>query len=304
MNVNKMYSTIDTHVAGEAFRIVTHSSITLNEANIALNNKKLQTKFKTEKAVLLNEPRGHRDIHGCLILPSDVADYGVLFFNHDQRVQFKYGGLVATITALLETGNIEKRKDHLYTVETIEGIYHLKVTMDEQEVTSVYLESEPCLKREQRKDYEVITIDGKRNYALFPLPSHIPSISLDHLSVINEWGKTTIERLTQEKTLDGVIIVETINENNQDVRSVTFERDGTILRSPGFDSTFAMLTALQESNKSMKQLSNTSIFNSQLTASLASEDNRFSIETEGFVTGIHEFVVDPDDPLHHGFLLK
>ena len=36
MNFGKMFTTIDTHVAGEAFRIVTNSSIKLHGENIQL----------------------------------------------------------------------------------------------------------------------------------------------------------------------------------------------------------------------------------------------------------------------------
>lgn len=305
MNFEKMYSTIDTHVAGEAFRIVLHSSIMLNEMNITLNNKKLQSEFQTEKAILLNEPRGHRDMHGCIVVPSRDAHFGLLFFNHDENVQFKYGGLVATITALLETGNLKQCEDHHYTVETIEGIYHLKVTMKNQEVTSVYIESGQCFVQKQVEDYQIVSVDDKRNYALFTsLPSDIPSIDLKYLSQINAWGKRTIDYLMKEQSLEGVIITEAIDGQLDNVRSLTFERDGTILRSPGFDSSFAIFTALRSSHQSIKQISNTSIFNSCFTAFLATEDNQFSIATEGFVTGIHDFIVDQDDPLHDGFVLK
>lgn len=304
MNFEKMYSTIDTHVAGEAFRIVIHSSIMLNETNISLNNEKLQTDFHTEKAVLLNEPRGHRDMHGCIVIPSHNADFGLLFFNHDKHVQFIYGGLVATITALLETGNLKQNKNQQYTVETIEGIQHLHVSMKNQEVVSVTVVSDQCTVRDNDENYQIVSIDGKRDYALFSMPDDIPSINLNHLSAINAWGKQEVEQLIIDESLAGVIITETIDGQSNHVRSLTFERDGTILRSPGYDSTFAILTALRASDQSIKELSNTSIFESHLTASLVSANNRFSIEAEGFITGIHEFIVDQDDPLHNGFLLK
>jgi proline racemase len=32
-------------------------------------------------------------------------------------------------------------------------------------------------------------------------------------------------------------------------------------------------------------------------------DYRYSVETEAFVTGSHEFIFDQDDPLKEGFLL-
>src|SRR5690625_3681955 len=256
MNFKKMYSTIDTHVAGEAFRIVIHSSIILNEDTIQLNNKQLQTGFQTEKAVLLNEPRGHRDMHGCIVLPSEVADYGLLFFNHDEEVQFKYGGLVTTVTALLEMGHLKQNETNTYTIETVDGVRRVKVTMTGQEVTSVYVENDTCVVQDESKDYHVISVDGQQNYLIFNLPKKIPNIHLDHLSAINEWGKKKIAKLEKEQiAFDGVIVTERIDEASHDVRSVTFERDGSILRSPGFDSTWAILTLVLDSNEDIKHLS-------------------------------------------------
>src|SRR5699024_745407 len=236
-------------------------------------------------------------MHGCIVVPSSVADFGVLFFNHDQNVQFQYGGLVATITALLETGHLKQREDQTYMIETIDGIFCMKVTTNDLEVTSVYLESDQCNVYQWEENYQIISVDGKRDYALLTLPKEIPMIHLDYLSKINQWGKKMINRFVSLHSLDGIIVIEPINGHENHVRSVTFMRDETILRSPGFDSTFEILTALREKNKSIQQLSNESIFNSYLTAKLISKDNRFSLETEGFITGIHEFVVDPDDPL-------
>lgn len=85
MNILQYFSTIDVHVAGEAFRIVTNSSIKFYEENIEKANDRLRTSFTHEKNLLLNEPRGHRGMHGCLVLPTKLADVRVLFFQHEDR---------------------------------------------------------------------------------------------------------------------------------------------------------------------------------------------------------------------------
>lgn len=300
-----MYSTIDTHVAGEAFRIVIHSPIVLNEDSIALNHNRLQHNYQKEMKILLNEPRGHSDMNGCIILPSTVADYAILFFHDDDRSVFTYSGFVATITALIETGNIEETDNGIYTIETTEGIYEVHVTTDQEEVTAVYIESAPCIVQEDVRR-TVTFSDSKRSYRLFQLPSHIPEIHLDHLVKINAWGKETVAHVLEEnKDISGIILVEPFSEDPNTVRSVTFKRDGSILRSPGFDSTCAILASLRLENKEVMELTNTSIFNSTLTGCVIEEKNdQFSIVTEGFVTGSHEFIVDQDDPFQSGFILK
>lgn len=306
MNFEKMFSTIDTHVAGEAFRIVVHSSIILHEKSIKSNHDLLQSTFQNERELLLNEPRGHRGINGCIVIPSTVADYGLLFFNHDSGVQFQYGGLIITITALLETGNLVKKGDDSYKIETVNGIFTVRANFDSQEVTSVYLESKECHVVKKEPEYTLVKVDDSRDYMIFALPESIPEITLKHLSTINRWGREmTAELTTNGVQFDGIIIAESTGDLTNEIRSVTFEKDGCLLRSPGMDSTLALFTAQLNTSNQQTQLTNRSIFESVLIAKLIPEtNNRFSIETQGFTTGMHQFIYDQTDPLENGFLLK
>lgn len=300
-----MFSTIDAHVAGEAYRIVIHSSIILDKGSIRANHELFKKTYHNEKCFLLNEPRGHRGMHGCIILPSNVADYGLLFFNHS-GMKFNYGGLVATVTALLETGNLPKKDGDFYQVETINGIYTIKVAYENQEVSSVYLESGKCRVIEKNREYSLVAVDVSRNYMIVALPDVIPNINLDHLSSITKWGKYATDKYTNEQVVfDGIIITKPTNAIANEVISVTFEKDGSISRSPGIDSTLAILTARLDDSEQRTQLTNRNIFGSTLTAhKLDDPSNRLSIETQGFTTGIHQFIYDQADPLKNGFLLN
>ncbi|WP_099159242.1 proline racemase family protein [Virgibacillus ndiopensis] len=302
MNFEKMFSTIDTHVAGEAFRIIIHSAITLNESSLEMNHASIKEKYVHEKELLLNEPRGHRGMNGLIVAPSRVADFALLFVNHDSGVRFKYGGLVTTVTALLETGNLAKKEDNVYEIETVNGIHLVYATYEDQEVEMVRFESEECRVMETTEEYELVEIDSNRNYLIYSLPDSIPGIHMDYLSSIIKWGKQTAEKVKNTIQFDGILIRELLVNG---VRSVTFENDGSILRSPGIDSTFAIFTALLNGSGNLTKLTNQSIFDSKLTARLiAGTDNRFSVETRGFVTGTHQFIYDQEDPLKSGFLLK
>ncbi|MFJ8066451.1 proline racemase family protein [Psychrobacillus sp. NPDC096426] len=304
MNLEKLFSTIDTHVVGEAFRIVIQSPITFLGSDIMSNHDKLKNNFENEKNLLLNEPRGHRGMHGCVVTSSSIADFGLLFFNHEAVTNFKYEGLLATVTALIETGNLNRKKEDIYTVETENGIYTVKANVNKQEVASVYLEGEASSEVNFTPDYLSIRVDNGRNYLLFTLPESIPNIELVHLASLNNWGMACATKLTKENVdFEGVIVVESETSPNK-VKSVTFEKDGYILRSPGIDSTIAILASLLDRSVSISEIENESIFGSSLKAKvLSASERRFSIETEAFVTGTHEFILDEDDPLRNGFLL-
>lgn len=305
MNVEKMYSTIDTHVAGEAFRIVIQSPIRLHGSDVQANHDELKNNFTNEKNLLLNEPRGHRGMHGCVVAPSQTADFSLLFFNHEDVSNFKYEGLLATVTALIETGNLDKSADEFYKVETVNGIYTVKAIFESQVVTSVSVESEACSETNANQDYVSVSIDNARNYLLYTLPDSIPGIELEHLAALNRWGLEKTTKLTSDNIdYAGVVVVESVPSSPEKIRSVTFEKDGYILRSPGIDSTFAILTSLANKGAGQSEIENESIFGSSLTAKkLSVDEHRFSVATEAFVTGAHEFIFDQDDPLKDGFLL-
>ncbi|MBD7909066.1 proline racemase family protein [Sporosarcina gallistercoris] len=305
MNYEKMYSTIDTHVAGEAFRILTQSPIRLCGDGIQAQHDELNNNFSNEKNLLLNEPRGHRGIHGCVVVPSRVADFSLLFFNHQGVSNFKYEGILATVTALLETGNLTPSVEGLYRVETIKGIYKVKALIKNQEVTSVTIENESCYEIEANADRTLIRVDNDRNYLLYALPDSIPGIELEHLAELNRWGLERITELANENIeYVGVVVVESVSPAPGKIRSVTFEKDGYILRSPGVDSTFAILAAFEQKDSSISEIENYSVFGSSLIGKrIVNDKPQFSIETKAFITGSHEFIFDQEDPLKEGFLL-
>ncbi|WP_174614808.1 proline racemase family protein [Virgibacillus ihumii] len=306
MEVEKMFSSIDTHVAGEAFRIIIYSPITLDAGVMKLNRDAIEQKFKREKELLLNEPRGYQGMTGCIVLPSEIADYACLFVHHDNGTQFTYSGLAATVTALLETGNIDKKENNVYHIETVHGTYSIDATFEQQEVTMTRFENDENQILEINETCKAVQIDQSRNYLIYNLPPSIPGIAIENLSPIIKWGNKTVSAMREKQAFDGIILTEPISiQNHAEVRSVTFKKDGTILRSPGADSTFAIFQLLLHEYPDITTLTNRSIFESTLTASLAEgTKHRFSMETQAFVTGIHQFIYDQTDPLENGFLLK
>lgn len=289
MNFHKSFQTIDTQVVGEAFRIIVQSPIMLAHENIMEAAHALNTQFEDTKQLLLNEPRGHRGMNGCLVLPSAIASYRLLFFQHSASTNFKYEALVATMTALIEQGIIELSRDNIYSIETVKGVYEAYVKLSEPKdtVLSVHLTLKPA-----HIEGDEVIIDNERRYFVVEKPQQLKAIVLDELAEISTWGLLESEKYS---TADGVIMYEQLDSS---VRSVTFERDGYILRSPGVDSTLALLAVLGE--EAVKK--NDSIFGSSIEISQKHEAG-YEIALTGYITGIHQFVVDREDPLQHGFII-
>ena len=306
MNVEKSFHSIETHVAGEPFRIVIHSPITLDGDSIETKMALLKHNFTNEKNLLLNEPRGHRGMHGCIVTSSSLADVCLLFFQHENVNRFKYEGVIAAVSALLETGYLQRREGNIYKVETVNGIQKVKATIGENnKISSIYIENKQTSVK-PHQDNHMVEIDNARNYALVTLPEDIPGIELDHLASIERFGKKLTTELTEANVnYNGIIVFEMSKEKYNKIRSVTFETDGYILRSPGIDSTIAVLHFLSEKNNELTDMTNESIFGSIINAKkIANSKHQYGVEAKGFLMGIHQFVFDKDDPLENGFLLK
>lgn len=302
MEFGKMFGSLDAHVAGEAYRIITQSPIRLKSAGLQAQSQELANHFSTEKNLLLNEPRGHRGMHGVIVTDSKHADIGLLFFSHEPVSGFKYEGVLATIGALLETGGIERSENGRYTVETTEGVIEVNASLEGDEVTDVSVENKSVSVSRSPQSSSVL-IDGRRKYLIYPLPPAIPEIDLSHLTVISEWGAgKAAEYADADDGVSGIVLVEELPGGG--VRSVTFERDGYILRSPGIDTTIALLSLQKKRDGNVASVSNTSIFGSTLRAEAADgEGGPALIHAVPFVTGTHQFVLDREDPLNQGFLI-
>jgi len=289
MKFAKSFQTVDTQVVGQAFRIVTQSPILIHSNTIEEASSYLEQNYTDTKNILLNEPRGHRGMNGCIILPSSVADFRLLLFQHKASVEFKYEAIIATVTALVEQQIIQLDSEQNVTVETIEGIKLVQVQLseDQNEVESVKMK----VSKAKVENYIAI-VDQKRRYAIVEHPASIKEMTLTHLSSISTWG---MEQSVQISDVDAVIMYKKLNGK---VRTVTFEKDGYILRSPGIDTTIAMAAFLGN----LEQLENESIFGTSIKIS-ANLNDGYELALTSNITGIHQFVVDQEDPLQGGFVI-
>lgn len=300
MILEKMFRTMDTQIFGEAYRVIVHSPIYFEGLDAHNNQKKLESHFEEEKNLLLNEPRGHRGMNGCVVGASAVADYQLLFLHHQAAIDFKYEALLATTAALLEIGHLKTKSDGQYTVETIHGLWQVKAVIEQQEVSLISMEVAEGKILENESGASCVELPSGHKFYVYSLPASIESLQLEHLSEIMEWGARKAEELTaQQKSFEGIILQE--QHANHDYRSVTFEQDGYILRSPGIESSIALAVNEQQP---IDLLSNQSIFESKVVIqSVPGERGIFSVGGVPYITGSHEFILDPEDPLPKGFIL-
>lgn len=99
-------TTLETHAAGEPLRIVTGGMPELLGSTMLERRRYMQQNLDYIRRALMWEPRGHYDMYGCILTPpvSPAADLGVLFLHNEGYSTMCGHGVIALVTALIETG--------------------------------------------------------------------------------------------------------------------------------------------------------------------------------------------------------
>ena len=110
---------LDYHTAGEPFRIIVRGYPELTGTNILERRRSALQQHDHLRKMLMWEPRGHADMYGGILVPSDhdEAQVGVLFMHNEGYSTMCGHGTIALATALIETGAIP-----CVGIETLIGI--------------------------------------------------------------------------------------------------------------------------------------------------------------------------------------
>jgi proline racemase len=317
MKIQKVYNTIDVHVAGEAFRIIKDAPF-LHYHSLEQLDEQFPIVYADEIKLLLNEPRGFAGLNGCLVVPPfhRDADAAIVFFDHIGTISLHYGGIVAVITALLECGHIKQRESNEYRLETVGGVFSVRVVIENHEVISVQFESKPCLmvKKEiplslQYGSTHFALVQADQLYAVFDKRDFSVEIRVEELSELKAWCQSIYKALGSNAHIKAAILMDDSQLEARRIKTVTFRDDQYIVRSPGFGATLAGFTSLFARFGESKSQScvNESVFGSELQVQLTKQTEsgyQFMFTSRGFITGMLSFVLDPTDPLAEGFLLK
>ncbi|EOO27985.1 proline racemase [Bacillus cereus BAG1X2-3] len=313
MNIQKMYTAVDVHVNGEAFRVMKDVPCKYYYSLEQLNEQ-FSGELAEEMKLLLNEPRGFIGLNGCIVVPSihNEVDAAVLFFNHEGSIPLHYGGIVAVITMLLESGYLKKRESNQYKIETLSGIFLVHAYVENDEVISVSFESKLCYMIEENLKSGNITyslIQADKVYAVVEKDTYSPEICMENISELKKWGEATLQAIKKELLIKRLILIDSLNKEENHIKSITFHENNFIVRSPGFVSTIvSYVHALFKNDyKTDQPFKNESIFNSFITVEKVKKEELgyiFRFESRGFITGMQTFLLDPTDPFPAGFLLK
>jgi proline racemase len=310
--------TIDYHTAGEPFRIVTKGMFEPVGRTMLDKRRWAQANADDVRRLLVNEPRGHADMYGCLVTePEDRgADLGVLFF-HNAGFSTACGhGTIALVTWALESGRLQAVEgENRVVVDAPSGRLQTWAEVREGRVQSVRFQNVPSfvLRRGLQVAGNVVDVAfGGAFYAIVPA-----TVSTDRLDGLIRDGR----RVKDELNASGAVthpVEPDLSELYGVIwtdgdRNVTVFADGEVDRSPCGSGTSARLALLDLTGELPRgqTLHHRGIVGTVFTGRVVGDAEVAGmpaviteIEGSAYLTGRHEFVLDSRDELQEGFLLR
>ncbi|MBM7714849.1 proline racemase [Bacillus thermophilus] len=334
MMMNQLYSTIDVHVSGEPLRIITDGFPEI-KGRTQLERRAYCMEYLDDiRQVLMFEPRGHHGMYGCIMTPpaSPHADFGVLFMHNEGWSTMCGHGIVAVMTMGIETGRLKVTEENQkFIIDSPAGEIVAYVKSTDDRVEAVSFENVPSFVLEKDvsvqlggHEFHVDIAFGGAFYVVVNSGDLGLKVNKKDLPAIQKWG-TKIKRFIEEKInvvhpiekglhgIYGVIFSDEPVSGEADLRNVTIFADEQVDRSPCGTGTCARLATLHAHGKLGERGSfvHESITNGHFTGEILSLTKVGPYEAivpkvtgNAFITGFHQFVVDPHDNLPKGFLLE
>lgn len=332
MKLNRLFTTIDAHTGGEPLRIITGGIPPLKGDTILERRAYFRENLDDIRRILMYEPRGHHGMYGCVITPpvSADADFGVLFMHNEGYSTMCGHGIIAVVTAVIETGYLQVDGAHpRIVIDSPAGKIIAYAECSGTEVKSVAFENVPSFVFASDvplsisgRSFAVDIAFGGAFYAIVHAAELGVKVEIEQLPALQRWGRLIKEQIEDQmqvrhplepalQGIYGVIIFDEPQNPTSHLRNVTIFADEQIDRSPCGTGTCARLAALYERGQYRTEpFVHEGIVGSQFVAQIVKETtvDRFraivpKLEGKAFITGFHQFVVDPSDRLGNGFLL-
>jgi trans-L-3-hydroxyproline dehydratase len=327
--------TIDAHTAGEPLRIIIGGFPAVEGRTILERRRYIADHYDQIRRTLMWEPRGHADMYGCLITApvSEGADFGVIFTHNEGYSTMCGHGIIAVTKVVLETGFIQKQEPTtIVRIDSPAGLITATAHILDDTITDISFENVPSFVLIQDAEVEVpnygpITIDvayGGAFYAFVDAEKLSIECTAENASQLIDVGmniknavmkRYEIKHPTKAELgyLYGAIFIATAKNKSFHSRNVCIFAEGEVDRSPtgtGVSARMALHYARGEVLLNQEIIIE-SIIDTTFRGTALREIKFGTLDAiiprvagSAYITGQHEFIIDPDDPLKGGFLIR
>lgn len=335
MKFNRGIHAIDSHTMGEPTRIVTGGIPNIKGNTMAEKKAYLEENLDHLRTAIMLEPRGHNDMFGSIITQPCVseADFGIIFMDGGGYLNMCGHGSIGAITAAIETGMVDAVEPITNVVmDTPAGIVRGEAFVENGKVKEVSFVNVPAFL--YKKDVEVelpgvgtVKFDISFGGSFFAIvhadqlglkvkpenTSKLTEVALKLRDIINETIEIKHPILTHINTVDLVEIYDEPTHPDATYKNVVIFGQGQVDRSPCGTGTSAKLATLhakgelKEGEKFVYESILGTLFKGEIvgTDKVGEYDAIIpKISGSAYITGFNHFVIDPEDPVKYGFILK
>ena len=327
-------TTLDVHTAGEPLRIITGGYPTLDGGNLLARRRQARALYEDLRKLLMWEPRGHREMYGCVLTPPDSpgADFGVIFLHNEGYSTMCGHAIIALATVAVETGMVAvEEPETVIRIDTPAGLVTATAFVKNGQVQKASFYNVPSFAVELDAMVTIpgighITYDlafGGAFYAYVQAAEVGLSCYPSEHNALVDTGMA-IKRAVMasrkmghpfEEDLDflyGTIFIDEPAAPDAHSRNVCIFADGQVDRSPtgtGVSGRAALHHARGELAVGVPLVIE-SLIGSRFSVTVE-RTTTFGpyaaviprVEGQAFITGQHRFVLDPKDEIGPGFLV-
>lgn len=327
--------TIDAHTGGEPLRILLDGMPDLPGSSILDFRRAARSQHDALRTALMWEPRGHADMYGCWITPpvTEEADFGVLFLHNAGWSTMCGHGIIAVTKVAVETGLIPSRGAvTVVRIDSPAGLITATAHVDDDLVTSVSFRNVPSFALALDQQIEVPGLGAVRYDLAYggAFYAYVQANDVGLMCTPEEHDRLIdvgmrIKRAVMASRpiphpfeddlsfLYGTIFIAPPLNEGADSRNVCIFAEGEVDRSPtgtGVSGRMALHHARGEVAIG-EPLVIESIVGSHFTGRVVEETTCGphaaiipEISGTAHITGLHTFVIDPEDPLADGFIFR
>lgn len=330
----RMFLVVDSHTMGEPTRVVLDGVEKIPGATMADKRQFLINNLDHVRTALMHEPRGHDNMFGSIIVEpcNPEAHLGVIFMDCGGYLNMCGHGTIGVVTVALEMGLLERREPFTtITLDTPAGLIYARAESRNGRVKKVTVQGVPSFL--YREDFPIeipgagtIRTDvafGGNWFALVESRSLHSEVVPANVRRLTEIGMVILQRVNEEirvvhpterhlRSIDLVEICGLAGAGHYHEKNIVVFGRGQFDRSPCGTGTCARMASLFFKGRlglgqdfTSESIIGTSFSGRLLRKTMVGEIEAVVPEITGqaFITGIQQLVLDPDDPLKHGFLI-
>lgn len=334
MKFDRSIMAVDSHTMGEPTRIVVGGLPNIPGKTMAEIKSYLEENLDYVRTSLMHEPRGHKDMFGSIITRPvhDDADFGIVFMDGGGYLNMCGHGSIGAVTVAIDTGMVPTVEPETQVkFDAPAGLITARAKVENGAVKSVTIRNVPAFLYMSDVKIDVpgvgeITFDVSFGGSFFAIvkadqvglkviPANIDQLTKIGLAIrkaANEQLTIQHPTLAHINTIDLVEIYDEPTHPEANYKNVVIFGEGQADRSPCGTGTSAKMATLYAKGhlKIGEEFVYESIIGTLFRGRLVetTEVGEFKavvpeITGSAYITGFNQFVIDPNDPVKHGFML-